>query len=138
VERGSTKHGPRLDEEMQRETEAMTRGAPVEPRTREEREHEPVELEVSLAPGAGRSAADESVMARRELSRHLDLHVFPATRDALLANAEAHDAPESVLAQLASLPADTRFGTVHQVWAALTGETDEAPHGRVPRDHTES
>lgn len=133
MERGSAKHGPRLDDALRKETEALTRGAPVEPRAREDREHEPVDGAPSLAPAAGRSATEESAAARRELSRHLDLHVFPATRDELLANAEAHGAPDRVLAQLASLPSDERFGTAHEVWFALTGAWDEGARGRVPR-----
>lgn len=40
MERGSGKHGPRLDDEMDRETESITRGSPVEARAEESREKE--------------------------------------------------------------------------------------------------
>jgi hypothetical protein len=38
--RGSDKHGPQLDDEMDRETESITRGSPVEARAEESREKE--------------------------------------------------------------------------------------------------
>ena len=40
VERGSDRHGPRLDEELQRETRSLEQGAPVEARVEEAREQE--------------------------------------------------------------------------------------------------
>jgi len=53
MERGSDKHGSRLDEEMERETESITRGAPVEARVEEWREKE--------GPGAGEPVAQPRV-----------------------------------------------------------------------------
>lgn len=37
MERGSDKHGPRIHDALERETESLTRGAPVEARKNEER-----------------------------------------------------------------------------------------------------
>ena len=53
MERGSDKHGSRLDEEMERETESVTRGAPVEARVEEWREKE--------GPGEGEPVAQPRV-----------------------------------------------------------------------------
>lgn len=41
MERGSDKHGPRLDDEMARETRSLTDGAPIEARSDESRMKEP-------------------------------------------------------------------------------------------------
>lgn len=41
MERGSAKHSPRLDEEMEKETSSITRGSPIEARGQEFRMKEP-------------------------------------------------------------------------------------------------
>jgi hypothetical protein len=41
MERGSDKHSPRLDDEMELETSSLTRGSPVESRSDESRMKEP-------------------------------------------------------------------------------------------------
>ena len=41
MERGSDKHAPRVDEEMERETRSMTQGSPIEARAEESRMKEP-------------------------------------------------------------------------------------------------
>ena len=41
MDRGSDKHSPRLDDEMEQETRSMTQGSPIEARAREERMKEP-------------------------------------------------------------------------------------------------
>jgi hypothetical protein len=41
MERGSDKHTPRLDDELDHETRSMTQGSPIEARSREERMKEP-------------------------------------------------------------------------------------------------
>ena len=69
----------------------------------------------------------------REISRHLRPSVFPADGAALLAEAEASDAPDHVLELLARLPEDGAYATVYEVWEALGGETEPAPHGRPER-----
>ena len=41
MERGSAKHSPRVDEEMEKETDSLTRGSPIEARAQEGRMKEP-------------------------------------------------------------------------------------------------
>lgn len=41
MERGSDKHAPRVDDEMEQETRSMTQGSPVEARSEESRMKEP-------------------------------------------------------------------------------------------------
>jgi hypothetical protein len=134
VQRDSNRHNPRLDDELKRETESLVRGAPVESRAEEWREQEGAgdgEREPSARTRAGGLNADD-VAQRRDLSRHLRLSVFPAGCEALLEEAEANNAPAHVLADLRRLPPNQTFGTVHEVWAALTG-TVETVVGRPLR-----
>lgn len=123
MDRDSSKHGPRLDDELARETESIVRGAPIEPRVEEEREKEGPgadDRDVDARTGpASRLGADE-VEARRELSRHLRPTVFPADRDRLVAEAERNAAPAPVVEALRGLPAGTEFRTAHEVWIGLT------------------
>jgi hypothetical protein len=132
----STKHSPRVDDQLKHETEALVRGAPVEARVEEDREQE--------APADGEPTATvfpereefyglgaDAPTARRELSRHLGLHAFPATKQSLLERAEAEFAPEAVLQALRALPDDREFHTVYDVADALGLHAEErAPAGR--------
>lgn len=127
MERESTKHGPRLDDELKRETRSLEQGAPVEARAEEWREHEPSgeqDPHVDARGGAPGALGSDPVDARRELSRHLRSSVFPADRERLLAEAEEQEAPEAVRSTLRTLPGGVRYATVHEVWAALEGFSD--------------
>ena len=126
MERETTKHSPRLDDELKRETRSLEQGSPVEARAEEWREHEPsadAEPDVDARPvGSGLGA--DGVEARRELSRHLRPSAFPADRGRLLAEAEDQSAPEPVREALRQLPDGVTYATVHEVWAALEGHGD--------------
>jgi hypothetical protein len=43
MQRGSDKHAPRVDDEMERETRSMTQGSPIEARVQESRIKEPLD-----------------------------------------------------------------------------------------------
>jgi hypothetical protein len=90
AERGSDKSGPRVDEELKRQTEAMERGAPVPSRADEGREAEgPADDEpapdVRLTGDRGLtpegSLGPDELEERSEIARHLDPSVFPARRE---------------------------------------------------------
>jgi hypothetical protein len=125
--RESTKHGPKLDDALKNETRPLEQGASLESRVEESREAEgpgDFDRDVDARTASPGALGSDSVEARRELSRHLRLSVFPAGRAELLAEAEEQDAPEPVLAVLRTLPNDAAFETVHEVWAALEGYDD--------------
>ena len=116
-----------MDEALKQETRSLEQGAPIEARTRDDREKEgPADsdrdVDVRTAPPG--ALGSDPVEARRELSRHLRSSVFPAGRDDLLAEAEGQSAPRPVHDALRRLPADIEFRTVHEVWAALEGAPD--------------
>jgi hypothetical protein len=100
-----------MDDALAHETEPLERGAPIEPRSREDLEKEPFDEQFD----------GDSVAARSQLSRVLRPSVFPADRYELFAEANEEGAPEAVLELLRSLPAGRQFANVHEVWAALEG-----------------
>jgi Protein of unknown function (DUF2795) len=129
LERGD-RHGPRIDDELARETEPLERGSPVEPRVEEFREQEgsaddEPETDARLMGGrsAGSMDADE-LEARSELARSISPSVFPADRDTLLGSAIRNHATQPVLDRLARLPAGRAFENAEAVWQALGGGTE--------------
>ena len=131
MERGSDKHGPRVDEQLDAETRSLQQGAPVESRVEEHREQE--------GPGEGQPTPDARLVggrataasldlddaeARAEIARFLTPSAFPAERDALVADAEGNQAPGEVLDRLRALPAGRAYENVQDVWAALGGSVE--------------
>ncbi|HEV7863378.1 MAG TPA: DUF2795 domain-containing protein [Acidimicrobiia bacterium] len=132
MERGSDKHGPRLDEALHHDVESLLGGSPVEARAQEWREQE--------GPADGEPTPDsrisgdrwptppdmldaDEVEARADLARHLPPSVFPARTDELVAAAERLHAPADVVDRLRSLPDDT-FPNVAALWQALGGHRE--------------
>jgi hypothetical protein len=131
AERGSDKHGPRLDDDLHDDTRSLEQGAPVEARVEEAREQEgPADgqptPDARLAGGRATAASldlDEAE-ARADLARFLTPSAFPADREALLADARGNHAPEVVLERLQALPEGRTFENVQDVWAALGGTVE--------------
>ena len=131
MERGSDKHSPRVDEQLDHETRSLTQGAPVESRVEEYREQEgPGEDQPT--PDArltgGRATAGsldlDDAETRADVARFLTPSVFPADREGLVANAEANNAPEVVLERLQALPDDRTYEALPDVWSALGGTVE--------------
>jgi hypothetical protein len=135
MDRGNSKHGPRLDDEMAKEVEGHLEGSPAGSRAEQWHEPEPAgedQPEPTTVPeGARRGGAPapltaEEVEARSELGRYLPRSVLPADRGRLRQAAAELNAPDRILDQLAALPEDGRqFQTVSEVWAALGHHNEE-------------
>ena len=135
MRRDSTKHGSRLDEQLEKETAPLVRGAPTEARAEEYREQEGAgdgEREPSSRRAAPGALGPDAVAARSELSRHLGPSAFPADREGLLVEADANGSPDAVHDAMLRLPADREFGTAYEVWEAL-GDQVEHVLGRPER-----
>lgn len=135
MERGSDQHGPRMDDDMQREAEPLERSG-VQPHRAEWRQPEPStdeEPEAIASPdgiyrgGTPPGLDPEEVETRTEVARHLDPSLFPTDRQRVLRNAAEHNAPDAVLAVLARLPEDQRFTTMQDMWRALGGGSERRP-----------
>ena len=133
MERGSDKHNPRLDENLERDTRSMVQGSPVESRAEENREQEgPADGEPTpdaLLTGGrteepnGTVLTHDEVEARSALARSLPPSVFPADRDALLAAAAEQGAGDTVLSRLSAVP-DGTYANFEGVWKALGGRSE--------------
>ena len=125
MERGSSKHGQRLDQEQKHETQGLVQGGD-DSRVEEWKQPEPVgapgEEDLSSAshppahePGSPEGMSPQEVDSRSNLARWISgVHAFPADRETLLARAESQFAPDPVLAALRSLP-DRSFANVEDV-----------------------
>jgi hypothetical protein len=127
MERGSSKHGPRLDDDMADEVRGTVQGT-AGSRAEEWRESEPPgedQPEPTTVPagdnrsGVPQGMTSEEVEQRSQLGKYLDLSALPADREALRRTAQKNHAPDEVLDALGRLPADRTFETVSEVWATL-------------------
>ncbi len=133
MERGNSKHGPRLDDSMAREVEGQV-GTPTGARAEQWHEPEPAgedQPEATAIPdgprvgGAPAPMTGEEVEERSQLGRYLPRSVLPANRKQLRRAAAEHNAPDSVLEELSRLPKGREFATVSEVWAALGHSNEE-------------
>lgn len=128
MERGSSKHSPQVDDDLEREFQTHAKGGPAGSRADEWRDPEAVDDEqpdASWLPegarpdGAPPPLTGEELEARSRLGQAIPRSVLPADREALLRAMDEHRAPEEVRAELARLPADRTFATVYEIWEAL-------------------
>ncbi len=129
MDRGNSKHAPRVDEQMSQEVSGLVQGPGTGgSRVDESRVPEPAgedQPEATTAPagdlrsGSPQGMTSEDVEARSRLGRFITMTALPGDRATLLANARDNEAPADVLAALERLPEGTRYQTVSEVWAAL-------------------
>ena len=128
----STKHSPRVDEELEHELQGMLR-ADRATRAEEWREVEPSaegEPDVDADPagtligGTPVGMDRDAVVARAELARWLTRSPFPGTRDDLVAAARDHQAPDRVVAELQRLPEGETYERIGDVVRALGYPTE--------------
>ncbi|MDF2738986.1 MAG: hypothetical protein K0S88_352 [Actinomycetia bacterium] len=131
MERGSDKHSPRVDEQLDHDTRSLRQGAPVESRVEEHREQEgPGEdqptPDARLTGGRATAASLDldDAEARADIARFLTPSAFPADREALLADAEGNHAPATVVERLQALPAGRAYENVQDIWSALGGTVE--------------
>ncbi|MFB9236808.1 DUF2795 domain-containing protein [Plantactinospora siamensis] len=127
MERGSSKHGPRIDDQMSREANeqvANNAGARVEewhtPEPAGEDQPEPTTVPAGdTRAGVPQGMTTEEVEERSQIGRFVNLSALPGDRAALRASAEENEAPDRILEQLDQLPDGVVYQTINEVWAAL-------------------
>ncbi|MGY1811636.1 DUF2795 domain-containing protein [Blastococcus sp. SYSU D00820] len=128
----STKHSPRVDEELEHEIQGMLK-AEHATRSHEWREVEPVaegEPDLTADPagtlvgGTPVGMDADAVVARAELARWLDRADFPNTGPELVEAALDHRAPDAVVAELQRLPEGQTFERIGDVVRALGYPTE--------------
>jgi hypothetical protein len=115
-------HSPRIDEQLQRESEALTHGAPDDGRQEWRRDQVGGDDEPEAI--VDRDEDDAELDERSRLAASLVPSAFPAT-GAVLADvaAERHAPPHHVEA-LRSLPDGRVYATFAEVWADLGGSIE--------------
>jgi hypothetical protein len=128
----STKHSPRVDENLEHEVEGMMR-AERATRAEEWREVEPsaegdpdvdADPAGTLVGGTPVGMDADAVEARAELARWLTRAPFPGTRDELVEAARDHRAPDAVVAELERLPDGQTYERIGDVVRALGYPTE--------------
>jgi hypothetical protein len=131
----STKHNPRVDEELEHEIQGMLK-AERATRSEEWRETEPVaegEPDLTADPsgtlvgGTPVGMDADAVVARAELARWLDRADFPSTGPELVEAARDHRAPDAVAAELEKLPDGEVYERIGDVVRALGYPTETGP-----------
>ena len=131
----STKHSPRVDDELEHDIQGMMRGNHTN-RSEEWRDPEPVaegEPDIDADPagtlvgGTPVGMDADAVVARAELARWLDRADFPSTGPDLVESARDHQAPDAVVSQLERLPDGATFERIGDVVRALGYPTETGP-----------
>jgi hypothetical protein len=132
MERGSSHHAPRIDDELAAESAPMLHGATLSGRDREDLEPEvPAADEEGANPDFSGSDAEpdvpshDEVLARSELARWLLPSSFPARAATLAAVAAKQGAPDDVVSSLEGVTEKRIFETVGELWAALGGTHEQ-------------
>lgn len=133
MERGSSKHSPRVDEQLEHEVQGMLKSG-HETHAEEWKSGEPSgedQPDVDRAPGETLTGGTpdgmtpDDVEGRSELAGYLGKEVWPADAEQLLALAAERQAPASVLDGLRKLPAGQPYENLQEVWSALGGGTEQ-------------
>jgi len=128
----STKHNPRLDEELEHEVQGMLK-AEHATRAEEWREAEPVaegdpdltaDPTGTLVGGTPVGMDADAVVRRAELARWLDRADYPNTGSGLVEAAREHRAPDAVVTELQRLPDDETYERIGDVVRALGYPTE--------------
>jgi hypothetical protein len=128
----STKHNPRVDEELEHEMQGMLK-AERSTRAEEWREVEPsaegdpdvdADPDGTLTGGTPVGMDADAVTARAEIARWLDRADYPNDGPGLVEAARDHRAPDAVVAELERLPEGQTFDRVGDVVRALGYPTE--------------
>ena len=128
MERGSSKHSPRVDDEMEHEVEGMmTAERPT--RAEEWKEAEPAGEDqpdpgrlgepADRQPGVPPGMTAEEVQLRSELGAALPRSVFPTDESGLLSHLIDSDAPDRLRLLIRQLPSGRTYDHVGEVVRAL-------------------
>ncbi|SDR15357.1 DUF2795 domain-containing protein [Thermostaphylospora chromogena] len=124
-QRGSDKHGRRLDEQQKHETQGIVQGGDdsrveewkePEPRTASGEEGlAPASYPPAHEPGSPEGMSSEDVDLRSAVARWISgTHAFPADRRTLVERAQERFAPDLVLSALRALP-DRTYRNVEDI-----------------------
>jgi len=123
----SSKHGPRVDDEMNRAVRSVVQGS-TEARAEErlmaepagEDQPDPMSVpEGDGGTGAPRGGSSIELEQFSRFGRYIGPAALPGDRRALRASAQTLGAPDDVMEELDRLPKGVTYETVAQIWAGL-------------------
>jgi hypothetical protein len=115
MERGSSKHSPRVDEQMDQEVRSAVQGI-TESRAEEWKMAEPWGEDQPEPTGLNQADAANDIS---RFGRYIGLSAMPGDRDALIRSAGVLAAPDDVLDELNRLREGVIYHTVTEIWSAL-------------------
>jgi hypothetical protein len=127
MDRGSSKHSPRVDDQMAEEIRGTVQGT-VGARAEEWKMAEPSgedQPQTTVAPDDGYGRGEPNGVGNPEaedfsrFGSYIGMSALPGDRAALERSARDLDAPDDVLALLATLPEGTTFQNTADVWKAV-------------------
>ena len=127
MERGSDKHSARMDDALAQDVDGLMRSGhdsredwnSPEPSGEDQPDVDLVP-NGTLAGGVPDGMTEVDVERRSELAGYLG-RLWPATREELVRVATDNEAPDSIIAQLHTLPMGQSFTNLQEVWATLSG-----------------
>jgi hypothetical protein len=128
MERGSDKHGARVDDALEAEVRGMLQ-AGRDTRAEEWNSAEPSgedQPDVDRAPhgtlhgGVPDGMTEEDVEGRSELASYLGKEIWPAAPTTMIEKAREQNAPDRVIDLVERLP-QREYANVQDAWSALTG-----------------
>jgi hypothetical protein len=123
----SDKHGPRLDEQLEHETQGLVRSG-HSTRAEEWRDPEPSGEDqpdadfapnTTLAGGVPEGITPDGVEERSELASYLGKEIYPAGRDAIIDRLVGNNAPDRLVTAVRGLPGDTEYANAGELASAL-------------------
>lgn len=130
MERGSAKHGPRVDDTLEREDHDLIQGAGPNPHGGPVLEEAPAEDELSI--GTDPRVEDPSLAPpesaledRAQLATFVRPSELPSTGVELSATAAELGAPADVIERFQQLPEGRIYETFQEIW-------DDVSHGELP------
>ncbi|PZG10272.1 hypothetical protein C1J01_36470 [Nonomuraea aridisoli] len=126
MQRGSDKHGPRMDDQQKHETEGMVRGGGSthaeewkEPEAMRSADEESTQsYPPGHEPGVPQGMTQQDVDVRSELARWLSDTHWPTSKEELLRRAQRQGAPDRVLDMVEALP-DRSFENMADIAQSL-------------------
>jgi hypothetical protein len=137
MERESSKHGPRHDDQLAREDRDLTSTAQPA-HTEEWRQPEPFDRGHEQTPGAPPGMTASEVNERSDIAIYLPPGKLPASRSAILGYLRDTGAPDYAIAAVSRLPGDREFATIGEIVRGIGIHTEAArdatpPPGASPR-----
>ncbi len=133
MERGSNKHGPRLDEQLAHEVSGLT-AADRSTHAQEWKDPEPSGEDQpdvdrypdgTLVGGTPDGLSPDEVEMRSEVAAALGKNVWPASGAVLVRQAEANSAADRVVDLLSRLKPDQQYENLQDAWTSLGAGSEQ-------------